>query len=224
MTAYGTNRQDKFLLESFFLLVAPGDNGHDSSESGQFRVDFDDFHRWDFQVSKNKISRNKPKSNWRVAQKAPTDDLEVIRQQYDKVVRQLCEIDATLEREGLIITVPVFSRSGKEVGQKQQRHPLAAIQKSLRTDVVRLARVLQLHKPVEPEAEKPVSARDQKKAVERLYERAWELFIREGEMVAQRDAEWTKIRRNPWRNGEPPEWIELQEKIKKLNHEIAKFV
>jgi hypothetical protein len=165
---------------------------------------------------KPKPTKVKPKPTPKVP-KAPHDELAAIRDQYEKATRQLSEVDATLEKEGLVVAVPIYNRSGKKVGQKRQRHPLAAIQRALRSDVVRLARVLHLHKP-EPEESKPGNAKDQKNALEKLYDRCWELLAQQGDLLAERDARYRDIRAQmppgpPWPDiPDDPEWTKRWER------------
>lgn len=172
-----------------------------------------------------KVKTKATKTNWKPAPKAPkpkepVDELAAIRVQYDKATKQLAEVDAALDKEGLVLTVNVYSRSGKKVGQKKQRHPLAAIQRALRSDVVRLARVLQMHKPAE-EPEKPGNAHDQKTALEKLHARAWELFGQQGDLLAERDEVWKMLGRNPWDDGHPEEWTALETEYLAVEAQIA---
>lgn len=167
---------------------------------------------------KAKPTKVKPKPAPKVP-KAP-DELVAIRLQYAKATTQLGKVDATLDKEGLVVNVPIYNRSGRVVGHKRQRHPLAAIQRALRSDVVRLARVLQMHKPPE-EPEKPGNARDQKTTLEKLYARAWGLYGQQGDMLAQRDEVWEMLGRNPWDEGDPEEWTALETEYLAVEAQIA---
>lgn len=61
---------------------------------------------------------------------------------YHRALAQLQTAEGVLAAEGVIITVPIFSRSGAQVGTKRVRHPMHLVMRNARSDVIRLAKLL----------------------------------------------------------------------------------
>jgi len=158
-------------------------------------------------MSRKRKAKPAPKST-----KVPSDGRAEIRRAYDAAVKQLADAEKKLDKEGTLLTVPIFDRAGKKkLGTKQVRHPAFVIANAARRDVIRLAKLLGLGQPKE-EPEKPGNARNQKHELEALYARCWELLAQQGDLLTERDARYRAIRAEmppgpPWPDiPDDPEW------------------
>jgi len=172
-------------------------------------------------VSNTSVTTLRKKVKKKVTPKPAPDALVSIQQTYDATLKQLADAEKLLAKEGALIKMPMFNRSGKKIGTKQVRHPAFLIARTARADLIRLAKLLMLGQPREPE--KPASARDQKNALEEIYNRRREIFFRQDELLAERDAERRATGRNPWADGDPAEWTALEAEYVELEAQTAAF-
>jgi P27 family predicted phage terminase small subunit len=126
--------------------------------------------------------------------------------------------ESKVRKQGAVIREVLRDRNMNVVGGKDVPSPWVKIARDSEATCLRLLKQMKLDTASRLKAQPPKLTESD---IEALRTRAWELFLREDELLAQRDAEWRTRGSNPWADGDPPAWVALQKEIAKVDALIA---